>query len=362
MPQLVFSHAQTIVNLSYTPQPFTVFAVTDPKLREIFAPAFVDRIVHRWLINHIETHFDKHFIYDSFANRKGKGTQAAICRVKKFVCQSGYTHYCKLDIQAFFPSVDKNIVLKLWHQKLSVMPYTDEVKKTLNHVAMAILTQNPINPLPVVSGRAYLLEQIPSHKSLYHTPKGLGLPIGSLTSQFFANVYLNELDQFIKHTLKIKGYVRYVDDFVIFGDSPITLLEQKEKINCFLKETLKLTLHPHKIVLQRCNQGMDFLGSIIYPSHNLTRQRSVRALRKRLRLFKEMIEKGEDTPSPVLLTKILSVINSYYGVFSHSNTYRLRKHIYHKELGILKRFFAPNGSDYKYLKVKKVWLMQSSSH
>ena len=108
------------------------------------------------------------------------------------------------------------------------------------------------------------------------------MPIGSLTSQFFANIYLNELDQYIKHSLKISGYVRYVDDFVLLADDAATLMHWKAQIEVFLAHHLRLELHPNKVVLQRCAQGVNFLGSIVFPHYSLIRQRSVRALRKRL--------------------------------------------------------------------------------
>jgi RNA-directed DNA polymerase len=223
----------------------------------------------------------------------------------------------------------------------------------------------------------HLLAKIPPHKSLYHARPGIGMPIGSLTNQFFANVYLNELDQFIKHSLKIKGYLRYVDDFIILGDNPQTLNKQRKAIQHFLLTHLKLELHPNKTVMQRCNQGVDVLGSIVFPSHRLSRQRSVRALRRQLAWFNWLIYPktarqvprppfgtwhrwsanhqallASGVPSPALLQRILATINSYYGVFSHANTYRLRKHIYEKELGPLKQFFLPDSAAYHHLKLK----------
>lgn len=159
------------------------------------------------------------------------------------------------------------------------------MRPLLDAVATAILTQSPTQPPPRPSGQRHLLAQVPPHKSLFAAPPGVGLPIGSLTSQFFANVYLNELDQFVKHTLKARAYLRYVDDFCLLADDPATLLGWKAQIEAFLRERLHLTLHPHKVVLQRCTQGLDFLGQIVFPHHSLMRQRSVRALRKRIRYF-----------------------------------------------------------------------------
>ncbi len=118
LPRLVFAQAQAIAEGRYQPQPFTVFAVTDPKLREIFAPAFADRLVHQWLVRHIEPWFDLRFIDDSYANRKGKGTQAAIERLQYFVRQPRHRWYCKLDIPAFFPSIERRFFLEIWRRAL----------------------------------------------------------------------------------------------------------------------------------------------------------------------------------------------------------------------------------------------------
>ena len=225
-----------------------------------------------------------------------------------------------------------------------------------------------------------LLAQVPSHKSLLCAPAGKGLPIGSLTSQFFANVFLNELDQFVKHRLRIKAYVRYVDDFVLLADSPSQLMQWRQSIECFLHTHLGLRLHPHKQVLQRCNQGIDFLGNVIHPTHRYARQRIVKALRRRLAQFEAVLTSGQLTPgvmsgswerwldqhqvcrapgipTTALLQRMLSTINSYYGVLKHANTYRLRQHIYHRELGNLRRYFRPDGPHYQHLRIRKIWLL-----
>ncbi len=381
LPEFILPLATDIAQGCYQPQPFTVFAVTDPKLREIFAPAFADRLVQQWLVQHIEPWFDRRFIDDSFANRKGRGTQAAILRLQHFMRQPRHRWYCQLDIRAFFPSIDRQIVLDLWREALPKLPCDAETRLQLDQVATAILRQSPNQPPPRLSGNRALLGQVPPHKSLIHAPPGVGLPIGSLTSQFFANVYLNELDQFVKHQLKVRGYVRYVDDFVLLGDNTEELMAHRQRIAIFLRERLHLELHPHKMVLQRSRQGMDFLGNIVFPDHKLTRQRSVRALRRRLAWFKYLIfpqtEPGvppppqgrwqrwladhqalmaPGVPTPALLQRMLATINSYYGLFVHCDTYRLRKHIYETELGCLKTFFLPDGPDYRHLTIRKTWL------
>ncbi|MDT7524393.1 reverse transcriptase/maturase family protein [Rhodoferax sp. TBRC 17198] len=286
---MVLALAHDIASGHYRPSGFTVFAVTDPKLREIFAPAFADRLVQQWLVQHIEPWWNKRFIDDSYANRQGKGTQAAIGRLQHFMRQPGHRWYCQLDIRAFFPSIDRRILLQLRQTALPKLPWPASTRQQLDQVATAIIQQSPTEPPPRRSGDIDLLARVPPHKSLFGAPPGVGMPIGSLTSQFFANVYLNELDQFVKHTLKVRGYIRYVDDFVLLADAPQTLLVHKARIEQFLQERLRLQLHPTKTVLQRCSQGADFLGAIVHPHHRLTRQRAVRALKRRLHWFRALV-------------------------------------------------------------------------
>ena len=189
------------------------------------------------------------------------------------------------------------------------------------------------------------------------------------------------LDQFAKHRLKVRGYVRYVDEFVLLADDAATLVRWQGEIEHFLSEALHLQLHPGKTVLQRCTQGINFLGNIVHPEHRLVRQRSVRALRRRLAWFERLIfghtphpapmpgdghwpqwlQRHEPLsapghPSPALLKRMLSTLNSYYGVFSHADTFGLRRHIYERELGRLQTFFIPEGPGYRYLRIRKAWL------
>lgn len=395
LPQLVLPLAEQIATEQYHPQAYTVFAVTDPKLREIFAPAFADRLVQHWLVRQIEPGWDKRFIDDSYANRRGKGTQAAIARLQRFMRQPGQRWVMHLDIAAFFPSIDRRILLGLWRRALPGLPLAhtpeglppDTMRPLLDAVCTAILTQSPTQPPPRPSGQRHLLAQVPPHKSLFAAPPNVGLPIGSLTSQFFANVYLNELDQFVKHRLKARAYLRYVDDFCLLADDPATLLAWKVQIEAFLHERLRLRLHPHKVVLQRCTQGLDFLGQIVFPHHSLVRQRSVRALRRRIRYFWHLLHpaehpfagvpqrgawqrwlalhpvhstsaRGLPEASTVFLQRVLATLNSYYGQFGHAQTFTLRQHIYHHELGPLQRYFLPADAAYSHLKIRTHWLLR----
>lgn len=384
LPQLVLPLATDLAAGHYRPQAFTVFAVTDPKLREIFAPSFRDRLAQHWVVGQIEPFIDKLFIDDSFANRKGRGTHAAIHRLGHFMRQPQHLFYCQMDVQSFFPSIDRSILRQLWQTHLKRLPLDAHTRWQLDQVVCAVLAQNPLDPAPRLSGERRLLAKIPTHKSLFHVPPGKGLPIGALTSQFFSNVYLHPLDLYIKHYLKIKGYVRYVDDLIILGKNTAVLIEQQQAIGAFLLGTLALRLHPNKTVLQPVQHGADFLGSIVYPHHRLARQRVVRALRARLDLFQQIITLANggfnhdshnkstrlrNQPSSgswahyvpgeesliELLQRMLATINSYFGHFRQANTVQLRRHIYHQELGLLESFFLPGDKNYTHLRIRTHW-------
>ena len=200
---------------SYQPAPLKTFIIRDPKTRKISKSAFRDRVVHHAFCNIIEPIFDKRFIHDSYANRKGKGTLKAIQRFDEFKrkvtknnTRIGYV--LKADIYHYFDEVGQNILLKV-------------IKKRIKDRKVI-----------------WLIKKILDNHSVQTT--GKGMPLGNLTSQFFANLYLNELDQFVKHTLRAKYYIRYVDDFVILHEKQQQLVVWKLAIDLFLKETLKLYL------------------------------------------------------------------------------------------------------------------------
>ncbi len=381
LPELVRALANDIAATSYRPGRMTAFAVQDPKLREILAPSFRDRLAQQWLVSVISPVIEAQWIDDCFSNRVGKGTHSAIDRLQRFMRMPAHSHYCQMDIRSFFPSINRRTLLGLWQSELARLPHSDQTCGQLDAVARSIILQNPIIPAPVISGDVRLLRQIPPHKSLFYAQPGIGLPIGSLSSQFFSNVYLNPLDQFIKHQLKIKGYLRYVDDFIILGNEPQKLLLQMHDINQFLLDTLQLQLHPDKTILQRVDQGANFLGYIAFAHHSYVRDRTLRALRKRIYFFNHLLNPVQYPhrqilqhgawwqwlalhqltpplrPHPVLLKRMLATLNSYYGQLSHANTYHLRRNIFHHMLGPIKRYFMPGDAVYTKLRIKPVWLL-----
>jgi len=255
-------------NQSYKPEPLKTFILRDPKTRKISKSAFPDRVVHHALIRIIESIFDKCFIYDSCANRIGKGNLFAIKRFEKFVNKvsrngkiNGWFNnnqikgYClKADIKHYFQEVNHEILISIIKRKIKDDKLIGLIKKI------------------VVNGQNKI---------------GVGMPLGNLTSQFFANVYLNELDYFVKHVLKAKYYIRYVDDFVILHSSKEQLKKWKTEIDRFLREELKLELHSEKSKIISLSKGIDFVGFRNFWNFRLLRKRNIRKMLVRIEQFKE---------------------------------------------------------------------------
>lgn len=290
IPSIVGTLAKEIYNGNYYPERMTVFAIEDPKLREIFAPGFRDRLAQQWLVSIVAPNIERAWIDDSFSNRQGKGTHSALSRLQHFMRQTGHMYYCQMDIRAFSPSIHRPTLLKLWKDQLTRVSCAESTHQLIQQVAGRIILQNPLQPPPIRSGNLSLPRKIPPHQSLFHRSPDVGLPIGSLSSQFFSNVYLNPLDQFIKHSLKIRGYLRYVDDLIILGASRQTLIAQQRAIDDFLHKHLHLQLNPNKTVLQRVNQGANFLSYIVFPHHCYIRDRTLRALRQRIYFFNHLLD------------------------------------------------------------------------
>lgn len=237
---------------SYTPRPLKTFVVRDPKTRKIRKSYFVDRIVHHAICNIIEPIFEKRFIFDSFANRKGKGTLAAINRFDKFKLKASKNnirtcYVFKADIRHYFDEIDHNMLLAILGKRINDNDLMHLIRKVLNN----------------------------------HSDN-VGMPLGNMTSQFFANVYLNELDHYVKHQLKARYYLRYVDDFVILSHNKQLLQDYKNKIESFLESKLRLHLHPDKSKIIRSDKGIGFLGFRHYKHHRLLRKANIRLIKKNL--------------------------------------------------------------------------------
>jgi len=311
---------ESLNNKTYSPKRSISFAVSYPKSREIIAADFRDRVVHHVLYKHLNPIYEKIFIYDSFACRKGKGTLKAVKRLQKFtrsITENGKkAYYLQLDIYNFFMSIDKEILLRILKKR--------NFNCDIQWLTETIMNHNPsINCIDKTSK-----DKVPSHKLLSNQPKNKGLPIGNLTSQFFANIYLNELDQFIKHKLKVKYYLRYVDDFVLLSKSKQQLKDWAIQIKDFLEINLSLKLKP-LIKLQSISNGINFVGAIIKPSHLLPRNRNIAEMNRKIKIHL--------STNPVNPGKLQASINSYFGQLKHYSANKIpeatfKKHEKLKEL------------------------------
>lgn len=294
---------------TYRPGRSICFVITRPKPREVWAAQFRDRIVHWLLYNRIASRFERSFIADSCACITERGTLYGAKRLEHHVRSATQNwsqpcHYLKCDVANFFVSINKEI---LWQLLLPRIP--EPWWQWITHL---ILFHDPRQDYEY-HGDPALLARVPEHKRLTSWPDNHGLPIGNLSSQFFANVYMDALDQFIKHRLGCRHYVRYVDDFVLLHESPQQLNAWRHEIDAFLASRLNLILNPRKTILQPVDRGVDFVGHVIKPWHRSTRRRTVR----------QAIQAARKTPHP----ELREVANSYFGLLgqaSHSHTDRQR--------------------------------------
>lgn len=299
-------------NRTYRPSRSILFAARKPKLREIFAADFRDRIVHHILIDQLEKIWEPVFIHDSYACREGKGTHAGVERLQSFlrkITTNGKrrAYFLQLDIKDFFTSINKEILFKLLKRKIQ----DPEILWLTELLLFWDCTSSYLR-----CGDPDLLKYVPSNKSLFGKANERGLPIGNLTSQFFANVYLNQLDQFVKHTLKAKYYLRYVDDFVILSLDRAELSTFLEKIDAFIP-SLKLTLHPRRRKLLPVSNGIDFLGYIVRHNYILVRRRVISNLKEKIKSFRRQRIRN--------ITQFQNTLASYLGHFKLANTFRLRR-------------------------------------
>ena len=233
--------------------PYVPFTIWDPKQRQIHKATVQDRLIHQAIVSGIEPLFERQFIHDSYSCRKYKGTHAAVNRLRHFLNQASHNntqtvYALKCDVKQFFASVDHKILVNLLNQQVGDA-------RTINLLNVVI---NSFSDAP-----------------------GKGIPLGNLTSQLFANVYLHQLDWFMKHGLRERFYIRYCDDFIVLSTDRQHLLDLVEPITRFLQERLALTIHPHKVTVRSWNQGVDFLGYVLKPHHTVLRHKTKqRALRR----------------------------------------------------------------------------------
>lgn len=282
LSQNIFKLHQDLLNKNYCHGTYEAFSISDPKPRSIHKATVRDRLLHHAIYRVLYPIFDCKFIYDSYSCRYGKGTHKAINRFKQFARKVSKSNkrtcwVLKCDIKKFFASIDQATLIQI-------------VEKHISDPDVLWLTSRVVG-------------------SFQSTGLGKGLPLGNLTSQLLVNVYMNEFDQYVKHVLKQKYYIRYADDFVIMHHDKNILENILPKVQGFLSEKLKLTLHPNKVFLQTANSGVDFLGWVHFPNHRVLRTNTKK------RMFKNVgCCKGNE-----------AVINSYLGLLSHGNAHKLSR-------------------------------------
>jgi retron-type reverse transcriptase len=259
---------------TYRHEPYQPFTIFDPKQRSIHKATVRDRLVHQAIVSGIEPLFEKQFIYDSFSCRVGKGTHAAVKRLQVFLRRASVNntrnvYVLKCDVSKFFDSVDHQILNRLINRRVK----DDQTRRLIKEVIDSFCTQ-----------------------------KGKGIPLGNVTSQLFANIYLHELDRFVKHNLLEKYYLRYCDDFVIVARTREHLLSLIPRIENFLTDNLALKIHPHKVEVRSWRQGVDFVGYVLKPSCILIRTKTKK------RILERVNERN---------------ISSYLGICNHANAYQL---------------------------------------
>lgn len=239
----LFSLHRSLEQKSYEPEQYTSFYVRDPKLRLISKATVRDRVLHQAVFRILYRIFDPTFIHDSYSCRRKRGVHRGVLRLERFAKQVTRNYHrpayvLKCDVRKFFDSIDQKILVNIIERKISDPEALWLIRKIVNS---------------------------------FSTQSGKGLPLGNVTSQLFANIYLNELDQFVKHELKQKYYLRYCDDFVILGLDRAELFAFLPHLKHFLSKKLELIIHPGKVSLRKVNQGIDFLGYVVLPHYKALR-------------------------------------------------------------------------------------------
>lgn len=278
---------------------YSGFWIRDPKPRHIHKATVRDRVSHHAIFNILNPIFEPTFIAQSFSCRIGKGAHKGIKALKQNankISRNGYKNIfaLKCDIKKFFNSVDHNVLLEILGEKVK----DTDAMWLLSEIVRSFISKD-----------ANVFER-------------KGLPIGNLTSQLFANVYMNEFDQFMKHEIKVRSYLRYTDDFVIISDNKDYLEKLIPQISQFLKVKLGLSLHPNKVTIRKFSQGIDFLGYVVLPHFQQLRTKTKR------RIFNKISRRVLEQKQGHISTETLEQsLQSYLGVLTHANAYRVSQEL-----------------------------------
>lgn len=286
----IFKLQEELLSLTYTHDPYVQFHVSDPKQRCISKSSVKDRLVQQVVYTALSDVFDQTLYYHSLSSRLGKGTHLGISTLQKMIrkVSGNGTRHCyalKIDTRRFFDSIDHAILKELIRRRV------------LDEKALKIIDT-------IIDG--------------FCVKPGVGVPLGNVTSQLFANIYLHELDTFIKHGLQERFYLRFCDDFIILSSDEHYLRMLIGVIRKFLKETLLLDLHPKKVTVRKLSQGIDFVGYVLFAKYILLRTCSRHRMQRRLREAYVQYLDGEITSA-----SMDQRLQSYLGMLSHANQHQL---------------------------------------
>ncbi len=319
--------AAEISERRYKPRPCIAFIINNPVKREIFAADFRDRVVHHLLYEGIYHIVDKKLIHDTYSCRVGKGTLYGINRMNAFIrsCTKNYqqdAYILKLDISGYFRNIQHDV---LWEKTRKILSgrnneYGGLPRELIDYLLRRIIYTHAADNCIIKCSKAEW-KGLPNTKSLFHTRSDCGLPIGNLTSQVFGNIFLNDLDQFVKHKLKLRYYGRYVDDMVFIHHSKEYLREVVGTVREELA-TVGLDVHPGKIYLQHYTKGVLFLGQFIKPFRKYISRRTKNNFFKLIEEINSRLD-TEKRLTDEVISRIQARMNSYLGILGQANTYHL---------------------------------------
>lgn len=353
---------EKIITKTYKVAPCKAFVIEKPVYREVFAPQFIDRVVHHFVVQYISEAVEKLLIQDCYSCRIGKGTLYGIERTK-YNMRSVTQNYAKdayilkLDVSGYFMNMNTTFLYNQIQefQLVENLCCSLTEKETLNYLIKEIIFTNPIHQCVVV-GNKDLWQFIPKNKSLFHSMPNCGLPIGNYTSQVFGNVYLNAFDHWVKNELGIKHYGRYVDD-MYFMHTDKTFLKQCIPIITEKMKSYGMEIHPKKIYFQHYTKGIHFLGRYIKPYRTYISSRTKNNFLQMIQRMEKDLGRGYDyLIENMLLPYYLSCFNSYMGFFTKANSYTLiKKVVTHLSSNFYKYYFiVKKGIQWK-CKLKKTF-------
>lgn len=313
----------------YVPRPSTCFIVNHPKKREVFAADFRDRIVHHYIFMKTHILFERTFIADSYSCIEGRGTHYGIDRLRYHIesCSENYTKPCyvlKMDIRGYFMHIDRELLSDITCRilrKMASRPSDSPGRRWsevldinfLCYLCREVIRHDPTTDC-IIHGTERDWIGLPDSKSMFKVETGFGMPIGNLTSQLFSNVFLGELDQYMKRVLHCKHYGRYVDDFFVVSTDRKFLHHVAHEADTYLRDTLHLSINRGKTQICDARYGVEFLGAFIKPYRTYISNQSMRRIRQQLPHLRYK------TPEQVFNT-----VNSFLGILSHYDSYHIRR-------------------------------------